>query len=171
MVKKLEKAITEYRERAGEELNPRLQATVLLGTMDEDTAVAAEAKGIGTRSFKEMRQFVEQRYINQQARMVVIGERPHKDLSAVGGEGDEAWTETWEDYEHGMSAMYNQKGKKGGKSKGKERREQGQPRVLPMQGHRAHRPRMPHAGGQRRHPRVSQLWWPGPLCPRSWRGP
>ena len=115
MVKELEKAITEYRERAGEELNPRLQATVLLGTMDEDTAVAAEAKGIYTSSFKEMRQFVEQRYINQQARKVDIGERPHKDLSAVGGESDEAWTETWEDYVYGMSAMYNRKGKKGGK--------------------------------------------------------
>ena len=34
MVKDLEKAITEYRERAREECNPRLQATVLLGTVD-----------------------------------------------------------------------------------------------------------------------------------------
>ena len=119
IVKELEKAITEYGERAGKELNPRLQATVLLGTMDEDTAVAIEAKGIDTSSFKEMRQFAEQRYINQQARKVGIGERPHKDLSAVGGEGDEALTETWASYEYDLSALLKGKGKKGGKGKGK----------------------------------------------------
>lgn len=55
--------------------------------MDEGTAVAAEAKGIDTSSFKDMRLFVGQRYINQQAREVDIGERPHKDLISVGGEG------------------------------------------------------------------------------------
>ena len=115
MVNQVEKAITEYRERAGEELNPRLQATVLLGTMDEGTAVAAEAKGIDTISFKEMRQFVEQRYINQQARKVDIGERPHNDLSAVGGEGDEAWTGTWASYENDLNAL---KDKNGGPGKG-----------------------------------------------------
>ena len=120
MVKELEKAITEYRERTGEELNPRIQATALLGTMDEDTGVAAEAKGIDTSSFKEMRQFVDQRDINQQARKVEIGERPHKDLSSVGGEGDDAWTETWASYENDLNAL---KGKIGGKMKGEERRE------------------------------------------------
>ena len=105
MVKELEKAITEYREQAGEELPPRILARVLLGTMKKDTAVADEAKGITTPSVKHMRQFVEQRYINQQARKVDIGERPHKDLNSVGAEGDESWNETWQGYDYDLNAL------------------------------------------------------------------
>lgn len=136
MAKELEKAITEYRERAGEELNPRLQAAALLGTMDEDTAVAAEAKGIDTSRFKDMRQFIEQRYINQQARKVGISDRPHKDLSAVGEEGEDMWNESWASYEYELSALQSNRGERGGA----ERRTLGKPRVLPLQGHRTHRP-------------------------------
>ena len=43
--KELEKAIIEFRERTGEPLNERLQATVMPGTMDEETAIAADANG------------------------------------------------------------------------------------------------------------------------------
>ncbi len=69
-----------------------------------------------------MRQFVEQRYMNHQARKVGIGACPHKDLSAVGGEGDEAWAETWASYENDVNAP---KGKTGGieQAKGKDMRE------------------------------------------------
>ena len=115
-MKELENAITEYRERTGEELNLWPQATVLLGTMDEGTAVAAEANGIETTSFKDIEQFVEQRYINQQSHKVDIGERPTKDLNSVGGEGDELWNESWQGYEYDLNAL---KGQKGGKGKGK----------------------------------------------------
>ncbi len=81
--------------------------------MYDDTAIAAETKGIDTSCFKDMRQLVEQRYINQQARRVVIGERPHKDLNSVGGEGDESWNETWQGYEYDLNALKGQKGGKG----------------------------------------------------------
>ena len=115
-MKEFEYAITEYRERTGEELNLRFQATVLRGTMDEDTAVAAEAKDLNTTSFKDMAHVVEQRYTNQQARKVDIGERPTKDLNSDGGEGDELWNESWQGYEYDLNAL---KGQKGGTGKGK----------------------------------------------------
>ena len=89
--KELEKAIIEFRERTGEPLNDRLQATVMLGIVDEETAIAMEAKGTNSSDFKALRGVIEQRYINKQARKIDMGDQPDNDPSTMGTEGDCDW--------------------------------------------------------------------------------
>ena len=72
--KELEKAIIEFRERTGEPLKDRLQATVMLGIVDEETAIAMEEKETDSSDFKTIKDFIETRYINKLARKIGIGE-------------------------------------------------------------------------------------------------
>ena len=90
--KELEKAIIEFRERTGEPLNDRLQSTVMLGIVDEETAIAMEAKETNSSDFKTIKDFIETRYINKLARKIDIGEQPDKDLSMMGAEGAVSYT-------------------------------------------------------------------------------
>lgn len=119
--KELEKAIIEFRERTGEPLNDRLQATVMLGIVDEETAIAMEAKGTNYSDFKAIKKdFMETRYINKQARKIGMGEQPDKDLNMMGTEGDGDWEggEGYEGYyENDLNALKGAKGRARAKAK------------------------------------------------------
>ncbi len=50
----------------------------MLGVVDEETAIAMEAKGTNSSDFKATKDFIETRYINKQARNFGMGEQPDR---------------------------------------------------------------------------------------------
>ena len=92
----------------------------MLGTMDEETAIAAEAKGINSSDFKALRDFIEQRYINKQARKIDLGDQQDKDFNTMGTEGDGEWEGDEGYYDNDLNALKGAKGKgKSGMGKNK----------------------------------------------------
>ena len=110
LVKELDKCITEYREKTGEEIAGDIQATILHQAMDEETSkFMANTKDVDVMKYSDMKLYIETRYLEELGRRVINPEKKASPVSAL----EEGEHNQWQDYGYGNDLDALKGGKKG----------------------------------------------------------
>ena len=110
LVKDLDKCITEYREKTGEEIAGDIQATILHQAMDEETSkLIANTMDVDVMKYSDMKLYIETRCLEELGRKVISPEKKACPVSAL----EESEQDPWLDYRYGSDLDFLKGGKMG----------------------------------------------------------